>query len=752
MNDLLQGLTERQSMAVQSDGVCNVIDAGAGAGKTAVLTRKVYRIVTALPVSDSKYPPVVAITFTRDAANEMGSRIGAMVGAEKAKCVLATTFHSFALNRVIKAFIGHDFFKKHGLRSQVCLASERDILHCIALSIEKGLSQAQQKHLKRIENKPSFSEWLSLTRAFGHSPESYFESCRQSLRLESIVKLRQTKAVVSSKEDAQSILTERDIVNIYYLKAWFEYVDQLRGIGDKGMIDFDEVLVLATQFLELNQDIRKIVKSRYRFICVDEFQDTNNCQFRFVLAISDDGSRLSLFGDIKQAIYGFRGSNPYLFAKIPQIYKNSRVIYLPDNFRSVQQIVEVGNALADNMKLRMSSEPMIAQNNSQPIEPVTIIKLDSEQSEAEWIATKMQWLKDQGIAYKDMKVLYRFRKLANALENELISRNIPCRRVGGNEDKSLYEDPRIIDIVLYLHLIFHPQSKFAMSRFLTEHSQFGFSSQSWRELQHHHTFHNHHHALEFLIHEHFSRNHVGYRPLSELAKDALTFSAKLERLKTFESYCRFRNVQYEGLDMKARAKVVTAQGDAYISALESFSKELLDRYLEYFYLPFIADEYRQRMVKRDIERFQEDFRAVCSGMFSHTRLFDEKLNVLEYMCSRPLLSSNMPKTSAENLTDVEFMTVHASKGLQAEAVFIVGCNEERWFKEPCHAESPQYEEELRLFYVGCTRAQKQLYISHFKHYLKRGELINCNPVSFLSMIKCIDNINNMELVRWGAHG
>ncbi|WP_281188451.1 ATP-dependent helicase [Vibrio harveyi] len=748
--NLLEGLTERQEIAVLSDDTCNVIDAGAGAGKTAVLTRKIYRTVKGLDSVSNKYPPVVAITFTRDAANEMQGRINGMVGGLLCSNVLATTFHSFAINRIIKPYISHEFYKHNGLKPMLSLASERDILHCSAMAIEKGLSNSQRKHLKKIEDKPSLNEWLSLTRAFGHSPVSYFEINKEAFGFNTVDDLCKWKSERKPKEGESQLQADRLAINIYYLKAWFEYVYQLRTIGDKGMIDFDEVLVLATQFLESHQDIRKQIKSRYRYFYVDEFQDTNNCQFRFVLALAGDGSRLSLFGDIKQAIYGFRGSNPHLFAKIPQIYKKSKVIYLPDNFRSVEQIVSVGNALADNMKLRMTTEPMIARNTEAPIEPVSIIELESEQSEAEWIATKIQWLNNNGIAYKDIKVLYRFRKLANALENELISRNVPCRRVGGNEDKSLYEDPRIIDIVLYIHLIFNPTSRHALSRFLTEHSQFGFTLQSFGDLKRHHSFHNHHHVLQFLLSEHYSPNHTAYYPLAELAKDALSFSAKLERIKTFESFCRFRNVQYEGLDLKGRTKVVKEHGDAYIAALQTFSNSLLERYLEYFYLPFMTSERRQSFVKRDLERFQDDFKAVCGGMFSHTRVFDEKLNVLDYMTSRPLLSPDMPKKDEENLTDVELMTTHASKGLEAEAVFVLGCCEERWFKEPMHSDSAQFEEELRLFYVACTRGRKQLYLTHFRRILQRGQMLNCNPVQFLSMIKCVGNINYISQGRDGS--
>ncbi|MDN3661055.1 ATP-dependent helicase [Vibrio agarivorans] len=735
--NVYKGLTDRQEVAVRSEGVCNVIEAGAGAGKTAVLTRKVYLALQQYKGSNIQGCPVIAITFTRDAAAEMQERIIKMVGDELSQFVKATTFHSFAINHIIKPYIRHDFFQKHGLRKVLKLASDRDVLHCMAQGIEKGLPPKQRSHLKRLDKPTSFSEWLSLTRAFGFTPDSFFMQNKEKFGFEDIEEFLNYKEPLTTTSGQP-----KDIISAYYTKAWFRYVNELRQISNLGMIDFDEVLVLSTQFIEQHKDVRLELKSRYRALFVDEFQDTNNCQFRFVIALANDGSGLSLFGDIKQSIYGFRGSNPKLFTQVPQIFKKHNHIYLPDNFRSVPQIVAVGNALAENMGLKMSSEPMIAQNKASPIEPVTVFTSEDEQKEAVTIATKMQWLKDRGVGYHEMMVLYRYRKVANVLENELISRNIPCRRVGGSEDKSLYEDPRVQDIVLYLHLLFNPLSKSAMPRFLTQNRQFGLNYDGYRELVKANNFTNHHHMLQYLLSGHYSQSHVGYQPLSNLASDALRFSAKLENIKTFENYCRFRDISYEGLPTKQRLKVVDEHGQEYVKVLRSFIDSLMERYLSYFYFPFLTSERRAEIVRRERKRFHEDFRAITGSMYNPDRLFGEKLDIGDYLRSRPLLSASASKNKddEENTTDVEFMTAHASKGLEKRVVFVIGCNEETWFKDEVTIGSATAEEELRLFYVAATRGKEQLYLSHYETQIVNGDTEKCNKIHFLPMINGVDNI------------
>lgn len=733
--NVYKGLTDRQEVAVRSEGVCNVIEAGAGAGKTAVLTRKVYLALQQYKGTNVKGTPVIAITFTRDAAAEMQERIVKMVGKELSGFVKATTFHSFAINHIIKPYIRHDFFQKHGLRKVLKLASDRDVLHCMAQGIEKGLSPKQRSHLKRLDKPTSFGEWLSLTRAFGFTPDTYFMQNREKFGFESIDDFLKYKAPIMT-----STGEPKDILIAYYTKAWFRYVNELRQISNLGMIDFDEVLVLSTQFIEQHKNVRVELKARYRELFVDEFQDTNNCQFRFVIALANDGRGLSLFCDIKQSIYGFRGSNPKLVTQVPHIFKKHNHIYLPDNFRSVPQIVAVGNALAENMGLKMSNEPMIAQNKATPLEPVTVFTSIDDQHEAETLATKMQWLNSQGVGYHEMMVLYRYRKVANCLENELISRNIPCRRVGGSDDKSLYEDARVQDIVLYLHLLFNPMSRSAMPRFLTKNSQFGLNYEGYRSLYKEHNFTNHHHLLQYLLSSHYSQAHVANQPLSNLATDALRFSAKLENIKTFENYCRFRDISYEGLPLKQRVKVVDEHGGAYIKVLKDFVAALMERYLGYFYYPFLTVERRAEIVRRERARFQEDFRAIMGSMYSHQRLFDEKLNIGDYIRSRPLLTSDRKKKDEENTTDVEFMTAHASKGLEKKAVFVIGCNEETWFKEEVSIGSPTAEEELRLFYVAVTRGKEQLYLSSYDNQTRKGNTTRCNKIHFLPMIKGVDNI------------
>lgn len=733
----LKGMTTRQQKAIQCDNTLNAITAGAGAGKTAVLTRKVYHRLQAYKNVATEYPPLVAITFTRDAANEMAVRIKDMVGAELAKKVISTTFHQFAIHCILKPNFHKPFFKEQGFRLWK-IASARDVFYHLNQAIDNGLSVKQTKDYKASFKKLELKEWLSMVRAFGHTPETYFAANREvfSSACSSISELLELKEVPTSIDEIAR-------VNFYHLKMWCHYVALHRR---DSLIDLDEILVLATQFLETQGSERRELKKRYRELFVDEFQDCNRCQYRFILAFIGDGRGFSAFGDVKQSIYGFRGSDPYLFVELLKRFPNHQVINLPDNFRSTPQVVEVGNALAEAMTLKISNEPMIPRNQVLPIEPVEHAALGDSIQEAQWIATKMQYLRDKGIPYHKMGVLYRFRKLGNDLENVLISRNMPMRRVGGSDDKSLYEDERVIDIVLFIHLLFNPSSPKALREFLSSHTNFEMPRDKFRELlQKNQLQGNHHKVISYLLTSHYAQRDTAWGVCNNVAQAAIDMSAKIERVKTFEHFCRARNVQYEGLAEAQKEKVRTQHGDAYKAAVVEFIKRLREHYSNSFFLPFSPKQSRAKAFERNKERIIEDFDSIFSYLCRTETLLSGEVSVLDYLVSRPLLIERKKEKKEENTTDIELMTVHASKGLEKEAIFVVGCSDDTWFRDITVAgtrDSLDYQEELRLFYVAVTRARRQLYITRHQTMQWKKKVIETRPLSFFDYISHLPLFNN----------
>lgn len=744
--DYLDGMTDRQKEAILADGVCTLITAGAGAGKTAVLTRKAYHRL--LPYRDQamKYPPIVAITFTRDAAKEMHSRIKQIAGSQLSQKVIATTFHQFAIRWVIKPYFHLPFFKKQGL-SRFKIASNRDLYFNLSQASDQALSDTQKRDMADTDKALEINEWLSLVRAYGHTHQSYFDTNKAtfSSEVESLSDATALQSVPTSLDDKHRI-------NFYYLKIWVAYTQLQRT---DSLVDLDEILVLATTLLETDQSVRVELKRRFQHLFVDEFQDTNHCQFRFVMALAHDGKGLALFGDIKQAIYGFRGSDPSLFAKVPTRFKNHHSINLPDNFRSVEQVVHVGNLLAQHMSLSsgqpnsLPNENMIARNEGAPLEQVRYKAFKTSTDEVDWIATKIQWLHNEGISYPSIGILYRYRKLADDLENALISRRIPCRRVGGREDKSLYDDPRIFDIVMFLHLIFNPSSRNAMGLFMSTHNQFGLGMREYNQLATQHRFaHNHHAGLSYLLSHYFPSHHLGCAVLSRLTDSILTLSAKLERIKTFEDHCRSRDIHFEGLPAGKKVKVQEQYGAEYGERVSAFTSELREQYCAYFYLPFASDQLRQRNLSREKERIQDDFDAIFSYIRNPDRLISNEINVLEYLCSRPLCPPFIQRKQETNETDVELMTIHASKGLEKEAIFILGNSEEQWlaYTQYTDEDSLTYQEELRLLYVAVTRAKRQLYLTRHVYHYVRNKLYETHPLPFLQYFQESESVSIEEFI------
>ncbi|MEI8659220.1 ATP-dependent helicase [Vibrio sp. Hal054] len=723
----LDGMTAPQQTAILCDDCCNIITAGAGAGKTEVMTRKIQHRLARYTNSAHKQP-IVAITFTNDAAKEISERVKRKVGEEQGKRIVTSTFHRFAIHHVIKPFFSNPFFKKAGLRI-FSIASGRDVYYHLKQAEEKGLSVKQKNDFKSLESTFTLDSWLSLIRAKGFSPESYFAANKDRF-LGVVASLND----MANYNERPTLLQDTDRLNFYFLKMWKVYVDLHRK---NSLVDLDEILVLATDLIEQDRDVRITLKRRYPEIMVDEFQDVNFCQFKFVLMLAHNGRNLSLFGDVKQAIYGFRGSDPYLFKKMLSVFSHAQVLSLPHNFRSVQQVVDVGNALASNMSLLLTNDPMIAGNTTTPIEPVIIRDCTMPSCESEWIATKIQWLRNQGIEYKDIGILYRFKRLGDVLENEFIQRRMPFRRVGGSDDRSLYEDERVVDIVKFLHLLFRPTSKHAMSSFLSSHAEFGIRSQDYTAMAKQHGFKDSHHAaLSYLLNQHFNRHSPAWSVLNAVASTTLLLSPDLERVKTFDEYCRSHNAQFLSLSAAAKQEVRKKYGPAYEKAVLDFVTVLKDAYCQFFYLPFATDDVRQSVVQRDRERITDDFDAIFSYLFGSDRLTSEDMNVLDYICSRPLVIHKSDKKDEENMTDIEMQTVHASKGKEKKVIFIVGCSNDTWFKDMNNADpaSLTYQEELRLFYVAVTRAQMQLYITRHEQYLSRGQLYETDPLSFLDYL------------------
>ncbi len=715
VNDLTQGMTDRQTAATLHWGRPAAVSAGAGAGKTKVLTARVGLAIQKTQAPES----VVAITFTNDAASEMRSRVIDLVGKSIGGQCVITTFHSFAMNHVLKPFWNHPFLKSLGCTGKTLNIefSNLTLNHLRKSSRGNALSRQQDSHLSELTDNvdAEFQSWLSLVRSYGYTPMSYFDNLESNFAtIDELCRFYEKLQL----DDA----TSKDYINHYFLKCWVHYDGLLR---EKEAIDFDQVLVFSMMLLEHDSTVRRKLKARFKVFLVDEFQDTNVCQYRFILQLVGTGENFSLFGDIKQAIYSFRGSSCYLMANIANQFSDIEIFNLPDNFRSTSNVVSVGNKIAEQMGVQLVREPMIPHKQSQ-VKP-TFRQFANEDGEATWVADKILELKGQGIKPQDIGILYRFNKTGQGMENFLISRNIPYRRIG--TDKGLYEEDDIRDIVIFLHLLYHPYANNVLKFIFAMFPQFGVSGTALSEAMKSVRASgggkvNNHQVLTFIY------NNNLYKPvcapqLKALIQLIIDLSGLTQRVNTFEDFCRHLNEHYSNLD-ETRKKVIEDElGDRFWQSrretISKLCKAYTQRFRSLFGGAFFATE---TAVDLATKNFGLVFNASFETALSET-------NFLQYVCSRPLIDKVRSNKEDENTSDVELMTIHASKGLEKQAIFVIGSSEQSWWRDTTTPSSGDaYEEEMRLFYVALTRAIEHLSFTFSATREYNRKLQRCYPVRF----------------------
>ncbi|WP_390240748.1 ATP-dependent helicase [Vibrio sp. R78045] len=719
-DQLIQGMTERQSEGVLASGSPVAITAGAGAGKTRVLTTRIAKIIR-----DGNPPEsIVGMTFTSDASMEIKNRVIGIVGQVAGGKANISTIHSFAMWKVLCAHWNHPYLKKLGCVSKTFkLETSNLTLEQLKKSSKRNaLSNAQVKHLDGLVEKSDneFTSWLSLTRSFGYTPMTYFKDLDSPFTsLEELCRF--------PEKLTHEVSTFKDYVNHYFLKCWVQYDSLLR---EREVIDFDQVLVFAMMLLEHCATTRISIKKRFKYFLVDEFQDTNVCQYRFILALVGDGKNFSMFGDIKQAIYGFRGSSCYLMANIEQQFANIQIINLPDNFRSTDKVVAAGNKIAEHMGIQLVSEPMIAHKSSKIIPAMR--QFVTENDEAHWVCDKILELKGKGIAPQDIGILYRFNKIGQSMENYLINRCISYRRLGN--DKGLYEEPEIQNIVIFLHLIFHPYSPKALKFLFAMFTQFGVNQSIINEARKGLSKNsdgqvNSHQVLTNIMTNNQCKEST--RPyLKKLVNLIVSLSGSCQRVNTFDDYCRAINEQYSNMADEHKESIEKTHGDKFWGARQDVIKQLTNHYVDSFLGLFGSTQSTSSDTTKELA--EHNFTLIFNGSYEYSL---SESNFLQYVCSRPLIDRVKKKKDDLNETDVELMTLHAAKGLEKKAIFIIGASEECWWRDPSIKNGTDaYEEEMRLFYVGLTRAIEHLTLTMAATREYNRAIQRCYPQRFSKLL------------------
>lgn len=625
--DLLANLTPPQLEAVTHvDGPLLVL-AAAGSGKTRVITRRVAHLLHQGIAPEN----ILALTFTNKAAGEMRERIEALVPGAR---VWVGTFHGFCarLLRIHGSLVGLDSsFTIYDQADR--LRAIRDVLDALGGEDSIITPEKIEAAISRAKNE------LAGPKALAHR----------------------------ARDDKDRLIA----------KVYAAYEERLKSLS---AVDFDDLLVHVVSILKNHKDVRASLDKRYRYVLVDEYQDTNLAQYAIVRALSVDYPNLCVTGDPDQSIYGWRGANLKNILEFEDDYPSVRVVKLEHNYRSTKNILGVADHLI-RFNVNRKPKDLITEN---PLgEPVELTIYARETDEAEGVAGKIQSLVRDGVYnYSDMAVFCRVSALTRTLEQAFRAARIPYQIVGG---VSFYERQEVKDVVSYLNLINNPKDDLACARVVNVPPR-GIGKTSFEHLTH------------------FAREQG--IPLLEAARRANEAAGlKDKAIRSFQSFARLYDQLAAFRDHPA----------------ETVIRQVME---QTGYRVYLKEEGRDK---------GEDRLANLEELITAAREFDGEnvgASIQDFLSSITLAS---PVDRWDQQTGaVTLMTLHAAKGLEFPVVFIIGLEEGLLPHGRALNNHNEMEEERRLFFVGITRAQRELYISRCRIRMFRGQTQATAQSTFLS--------------------
>jgi DNA helicase-2/ATP-dependent DNA helicase PcrA len=603
--------------------------AGAGSGKTRVLTHRIaYIIDQGLAAPDE----ILAITFTNKAAAEMKDRVALLVGPESRR-MWVSTFHAFCA-RLLRVHA-----EKLGYKREFTIYDGADQVRLVKRCIvELG------KDPKRF-NPRSFQAQISDAKNRLMSPDDY---------------LRTTEGYIAE-----------NVAEVYGL-----YQERLY---ENNAMDFDDLIMQTVALMELFPEVRERYQRRFKYIHVDEYQDTNHAQYRLVNVLAAAHRNLCAVGDDDQSVYGWRGADVRNILDFERDYPEAKVVKLEQNYRSTQKILNAANAVVANNVSRKAKALWTAGDEG---ENIRVFTASEEYAEARFVVSEIERLADAGAALRDIAVFYRTNAQSRALEDVLVREGMPYEVVGGVR---FYERAEIKDAMAYLAVIANPADSGSLERIINVPKR-GLGATSVAKLQ-----------------DHARRNGISlYDALSEAAETGLTGKA--------QKACRAVRDLFEGWRVAAR---------------EVAPAELIGAVLD-------ESGYRQELAAErtvEAEGRLENLEELINAAREYERVEPEP--TLEGFLQEQTLYSEADKVGSGG--SVTLMTLHNAKGLEFGHVFIVGM-EEGTFPHARSLDEQNLEEERRLCYVGITRAMKSLTLSYAKLRSNWGEREYRIPSRFLSEI------------------
>ncbi|MGM0508233.1 MAG: ATP-dependent helicase [Fusobacteriota bacterium] len=623
---ILNDLNERQKKAVlQTDGPLLIL-AGAGSGKTRTLT---YRIAYMIKEKGISPYNILAMTFTNKAAKEMKDRVIQLAG-EEGKKVLISTFHSFGV-RLIRMY-----GEKIGYSSNFNIydvSEQKKIMSQIIKKLKINVKELTPKKAVAI---------ISKLKEDGMLPEEYEKTAYTPF----------TKA----------------ISEIYH-----EYPKELKK---NNAMDFADLLLYTDELLNI-KEIKDKIQDQYKYIMVDEYQDTNRIQYSIIHNIAEKNKNLCVVGDEDQSIYGFRGADIRNILNFESDYKNATTIKLEQNYRSTQIILDTANKLIENNESSKGKKLWTDLEEGEKIEVYEAIKAEDE---AKYIKDKIIELTSlKGYSYKDITILYRTNSQSRNFEEFFIRDQVPYKIYGGTQ---FYQRKEIKDVIAYLKIVNNTRDEISLRRIINT-----------------------------------PKRGIGKKTISKIEKQMenlnVPFFYILKNAKEISGLSsRVSNILYELYEVFDELIELTK---------EATTSKVLDKLLE-------RVDFQKRYEEIDELDRIENIQELRNSILQQEKN-EEFISLADYLENAAL--EPVGKVVEED-NHVKLMTIHRAKGLEFPIVFLTGLEDDLFPGKKVMNNEDELEEERRLCYVAITRAEKQLFLSYAKSRMKYGELtFNRRPSRFL---------------------
>ncbi len=614
---IIDNLNKEQKEAVlHVDGPCLVL-AGAGSGKTKVLTTRIANLINNGVYSGN----ILAITFTNKAAKEMRDRINLVVDENYA---FVGTFHSFGL-KVIRENV-----EKLGLSKNFTIMDSDDV-NSIIKKVMKDLDlNVKEYSPSYIKNKISFIK----------------------------------NEMLSDSEIEKFLVSPIDKVAI---KVYHEYE---RVLEKNNAIDFDDLLKLPVKLFTLNKDILLKYQEKFKYILIDEYQDTNEVQYKLVKMLASKYRNLFVVGDVNQCIYGFRWSNYKNILNFEKDYPDAKSITLNQNYRSTNTILNAANSVIKNNIER--KEVNLYSNLGEGLK-IKYFRGNDEKDEVHSVIEEIKKLLNEGYKYSDIAILYRTNAQSRNVEDGILKLNWPYKVVGSYY---FYKRKEIKDLLCYLRLISNTKDDISLKRIIN----------------------------------------VPKRGIGNKSIEEIEIVARAENKSMFEVLSKSKELEFK--------KLIE---DLIVDAKNMDLTELIDTVLEKSGMKAELENEKSLEAEIRLENLME-FKSITEGYQNETGT----VNLEDFLEDISIVADTADHKDDDNV--LTLMTMHSAKGLEFKVVFLIGMEEGIMPHSMSLNDGKELEEERRLCYVAITRAKEKLYISNAKKRMLFGKTNVFPPSRFISEI------------------